>query len=321
MLFEWRASDHVPLTDSYKSRGSDGKTKETVYDVFHLNSVEKDSSGNYLVSMRHTHTIYYIDHTGNILWTLGGKHSDFKDLSGGYASNFRWQHHARWHENHTMSLFDNNGNNVFHSRSEFSRGMIISLDLTAMTVELQNTYVHPDKILAISQGSMQIIPETGHVLVGWGNTPAYTEFTGDGEVLCNMYFGALLFSEILDLGWVKSYRAFKSHWVGKPSAPPRIAVKDNSIFVSWNGATEIAKWQLQSAGSADAAAEEFTTYEELPKVDFETVFAFDGVEDHFVRAVALDAGGSVLGMTRIIDSLLLPAVSSPSIPHTGFYNC
>jgi hypothetical protein len=310
LIFQWRASDHILLSDSYKSRGSDGRTKESSYDFFHLNSIEKDSNGNYLISSRHMHAIYYLDHTGNILWSLGGRQSEFKDLSDGYASNFRWQHHARWHENHTISLFDNNGNNVFHNRAEFSRGMTISLDLTAMTVELQNTYVHPDKILAISQGSMQVIPETGHVVVGWGNTPAYIEFTADGEVLCNMYFGALLFSEILDLGWVKSYRAFKSPWVGNPTAPPDIAVKDDKVFVSWNGATEVATWQLESSESFDAADIEFVTYEELPKDGFETAFVFDGIEDHFVQAVALDAGGTVLGTTKIIDSMSLSGVST-----------
>lgn len=309
LIFQWRASDNVPLTDSYKDRGGDGKTKETSYDFFHLNSIEKDSNGNYLISSRHMHTIYYLNRTGNIIWTLGGRHSDFADLSDGYASDFRWQHHARWHENHTMSLFDNNGNNVFHSRSEHSRGMTISLDLKKMTVELQNTYVHPDKILAISQGSMHVIPQNGHVLVGWGNTPAYTEFTADGEVLCNMYFGALIFSEILDLGWVKSYRAFKSPWIGKPKAPPNIAAKGGEVHVSWNGATEVAGWRLQSAEAPDAADMDFFVIEELPKSGFETTFLYDGIEDHFVRAIALDAAGNVLGMTNVIDTFSPPAVS------------
>lgn len=301
LVFQWRASDHISLSDSYKSRGRDGRTKKSSYDFFHLNSIEKDSDGNYLISSRHMHAIYNIGANGDILWTLGGKHSDFEDLSDGYASNFRWQHHARWHENNNISLFDNNGNSVFHNRAEFSRGMIIALDLSAMTVQLQNTYVHPDKILAISQGSMQVLPETGHVLVGWGNTPAYTEFTADGEVLCSMHFGALLFSEILDLGWVKSYRVFKSPWVGKPTAPPDIAVQGDSVFVSWNGATEVVTWQLESAELLDATDEEFVTFEELPKNEFETKFVFYGLEDHFVRAVALDAAGAVLGTTKVVD--------------------
>jgi len=64
LLFQWRASDHVPLADSYKDRGNDGRTKETSYDFFHLNSIEKDESGNYLISSRHVHTLYYLDRTG-----------------------------------------------------------------------------------------------------------------------------------------------------------------------------------------------------------------------------------------------------------------
>lgn len=309
LLFQWRASDHVPLSHSYKGRGKDGLTKEKAWDYFHMNSVEKDDLGNYLISARHTHAIYYIDPTGDILWSLGGKHSDFTDLSEGSASDFKWQHHARWRGNNTMSLFDNHGNNVFHDRSEFSRGMTVSLDFDEMSVTLLQTYVHPDRILAISQGSMQIVPESGHVLIGWGNTPAYTEFTAEGKVLCTTHFGASIFYEILDLGWVKSYRAFKSKWVGKPKSPPTIKVFAGQIFASWNGATEIAKWRLESAKSLKATDEEFAIAEEVVKDDFEVVFLRDSLERRFVRVAALDATGEVLGYSAVIDSTIEDPVS------------
>ncbi|KAG4441066.1 hypothetical protein IFR05_003420 [Cadophora sp. M221] len=302
LLFQWRASDHVPLSHSFKLRHKDGKTKETAWDFFHLNSVEKDDLGNYLISSRHMRSIYYLDSTGNILWSLGGKHSDFTDLSDGYASNFKWQHHARWRGNNTMSFYDNHAKNVFHPLSEFSRGMLVQFDFDKMTVKLLQTYKHPDNVLSISQGSMQVIPESGNVMIGWGNTPAYTEFTADGEVLCTTHFGASLFFMILDFGWVKSYRTFKSKWVGKPKTPPAIKVFAGQIFASWNGATEVSAWRLESAKSLKATNDGFAIVEEVVKDGFEAVFVRDSWERRFVRVAALDKGGEVLGYTATVDS-------------------
>ena len=48
------------------------------WDYVHLNSIGVDPDGNLLVSSRNTHTIYKIDRSsGQIIWRLGGKHSDF----------------------------------------------------------------------------------------------------------------------------------------------------------------------------------------------------------------------------------------------------
>ncbi|KAK2630099.1 hypothetical protein QTJ16_000919 [Diplocarpon rosae] len=311
LLFQWRASDHVPLSHSYSEIGNKGLTKKTSWDYFHINSVDKDELGNYLISARHTHALYYIGPSGAILWSLGGRHSDFIDLSEGHASDFKWQHHARWQSNSTISLFDNHGNNVFHGRSEFSRGMTVRLDFDKMSATLLKTYVHPDKILAVSQGSMQVLPDNGNVMVGWGNTPAYTEFTADGQVLCTTHYGASIFYEFLDLGWVKSYRTFKSKWIGKPRDPPSIKVFDGKIFASWNGATEIAKWRLESAKFSDAGDSDFQTAEEVPKEGFETVFMHDDWDRRFLRVAAVDKAGELLGFSEVVDITLSEYASIP----------
>jgi hypothetical protein len=96
VIFQWRASEHVPVADSY--RDVKGGSREDPFDYFHINSVEKDHRGNYLISGRYPQSIYYIDgKTGSIIWTLGGKQNDFQDLSEGSAINFAWQHDARFH--------------------------------------------------------------------------------------------------------------------------------------------------------------------------------------------------------------------------------
>lgn len=98
LVFEWRASEHINITETYieLGPGNDG-TQDSPFDPFHLNSVQKDKHGNYLISARNLHALLYIDgETGNIIWNLGGKGNRFMDLSDGYALNFAWQHDARF---------------------------------------------------------------------------------------------------------------------------------------------------------------------------------------------------------------------------------
>jgi hypothetical protein len=303
LLFQWQASDNVRMSDTFKwPEGKDGQSEESAFDYFHINGVDKDPLGNYYISSRYMHAVMCISPAGETLWYLGGKNNNFTDLSDGEATNFSWQHHVNWHENNTLSIFDNHGDYVFHNRAEFSRGMKISLDLGKMTATLEASYVHPDEILATSQGSMQILPDSGNVFVGFGNSPAYTEFSPDGEVLCDAHFGPAMIFEILDLGLVKSYRAFKSNWVGTPKTPPTIKVKDTKAYVSWNGATEVKFWRLQGAEEVNAAEEDFVTIQELERDGFETGFELDDVSELNIRIVALDAKRSVLAYSVVVST-------------------
>jgi hypothetical protein len=96
LVFQWRASEHYNVTETYRGIGPGG-TKNDPFDWFHINSMVKDDLGNYLISARYTHSITYIDgKTQEIIWQLGGKRNSFMDLSGGNATNFAWQHDARF---------------------------------------------------------------------------------------------------------------------------------------------------------------------------------------------------------------------------------
>lgn len=75
----------------------------------HANSVDKDSEGNYLLSLRHTDALYYIDgESGDIIWRLGGVKSDFEF---GEDVEFSRQHHVRWRgtdgDKMRISILDN----------------------------------------------------------------------------------------------------------------------------------------------------------------------------------------------------------------------
>ncbi|KAG9576361.1 hypothetical protein KCU97_g13768, partial [Aureobasidium melanogenum] len=151
LLFQWRASDHYSINETFKSIGGAGTLNEP-FDWYHINSVEKDEFDNYLVSARYTHTVTYINGTsGDIIWILGGKRNMFKDLNDGFATNFAWQHDARLHSieefpellredialhgsskevdgvtKQLVTLFDNSGEDVEHTLDS-SRGLLLEI--------------------------------------------------------------------------------------------------------------------------------------------------------------------------------------------------
>ena len=295
VIFEWRASDHYPIHESMQPLFGTGGYADNGFDFFHINSIDKDANGDYLISARHMCAVACISHVdGSILWQLGGVANDFEDLSEGGATNFTWNHHASWLEpGRTMTIFDNGSNGQVTS-AKHSRGLMVELDLDAMTARLQHQYIAPLELLSPSQGSVQVLRDSETVLVGWGHTPAFTEFSLDGsEVLCDAHFGVIWLSIF---GWAKSYRTFKFPWVGRPSTLPDMAVRPrrDAVYVSWNGATEVSRWVLQS-GDTDAEDGEFQDHDDAPKTSFETEMRIPHDAGEFLRVAALDRDGRVLG--------------------------
>ena len=294
LLFQWRSSDHFPLNVTYDTLTTQGYERETAFDYFHINSIEKDERGNYLISARHAHSVSYIDgRTGAVLWTLGGKTNNFMDQSNGTATNFAWQHDARWLDKQTLTIFDN-GAHSNRDPERSSRGMRIHLDFAAGTAELQVAYHHPQTLKSTSQGNVQVLGDTGNVFVAWGHSAAYTEFTSDGNALCDVHFGA---SAYYTFGRVVSYRAFKGSWTGQPLTTPDAAVVGNHVYVSWNGATEVAAWQLQGWDGWDLENPTFMSVLQVDKDGFETAIEIPEEDCWLFRVAALDVDGMVLAIT------------------------
>lgn len=301
LLFQWRARDHWTVDESFFDVGEKGgaPTASDAYDYFHINSIEKKSDGTYLISSRYMHSITCVSSTGEILWILGGKRNMFKDLSGGSATDFTWQHDARWYSDNVITLLDNGANE--HTRtSDHTRGMMVSLDFENMTATVVQIYDAPGHFSSHSQGNLQVMPKTGNIFIGWGKASAFTEFTVDGELLCDTHYGPSMFYWF---GWVKSYRAQKVNWVGRPSYPPDIAVDEakRTVYVSWNGATEIAGWVLQRALLPHALDSEFRTIDYVPKTGFETQLSLSKDLTGYLRVAAVDEKGEELGYTRVFE--------------------
>ncbi|KAG9253765.1 ASST-domain-containing protein [Emericellopsis atlantica] len=300
LLFEWRASENVPLEDTvrYFAGRDDGLTPERGFDYFHINSMDKDKSGNYIVSGRHTHSIHAVSPEGQLLWTLGGKGNQFEDLSGGKAIDFAYQHHIRIDDNDVITMFDNAKAERAGPalKYDFSRGLVIQLDQENRTAKLLHEVYDPaNRKYADSQGSAQLWDGGKSMLVDYGFFPSFTEFdTETSEVLCDMRFGPSL---MFPIGSVNSYRASKGNWVGKPLKRPNSLYNpaEGVLYVSWNGDTETDMWVLQGADHSTADSGPWTDLKEISKDGrFEVGFDIDASMPPWLRVAAVNKDGETL---------------------------
>jgi hypothetical protein len=294
VLFEWHTWPEVGLKESYTPPPSKAKGKKAPPDDYvHLNSIDIEPNGNFLVSARNTRAVYEIDRkTRKIVWRLGGKKSDFEM---GPGTTFAWQHDARRQPDGTITIFDNG---AAPPVEKFSRVLVLRVDEQAKRATLVRSYRHPKRLLAPFEGNAQFLLN-GNVFVGWGAVPYFTEFDRRGRVLLDASFGqgkARIKGPNQD---ADTYRAFRFIWHGHPTERPAVAVSGGTLYVSWNGATEVARWQLLSGEDPDALRPGATT---VPKSGFETALPLQGVLDAYVAARALDRNGRILGTSRAVRS-------------------
>jgi hypothetical protein len=123
------------------------------------------------------------------------------------------------------------------------------------------------------------------VVVGWGVKPYFSEYTRDGRVLLDVAFPHA----------EENYRALRFPWVGRPAHPPVVARAGGHLFVSWNGATEVARWHLEAGREPQSLQHVLTA----PKLGFETRLELPHGARH-VAAVALDVHGRPLGRSATL---------------------
>jgi Arylsulfotransferase (ASST) len=281
VLFEWHSLDHIGLEESLYEPPPDLKA---AFDYFHINSIDPIPGGYLLISARRTCAVYKVDRkTGEVVWRLGGEQSDFEM---GYGTRTDWQHDARRHPDGTITIFDNGG----VQKDVQSRGIVVEVDEDDMRATLVGEYTHPNKILAATQGNLQVLPN-GNVFVGWGSEPSYSEFGPDGKLLYDASFPSQ----------VESYRAFRFPWKGQPEDRPAVVAEAGpddrvTIYVSWNGATEVDTWQVLAGGSPD----KLEPAGSAPRKGFETAVTLYTSEP-YVAVEAKDGSGRVLGTSEAVE--------------------
>ncbi|KAI8623491.1 ASST-domain-containing protein [Xylariaceae sp. FL1651] len=315
VTFEWHAEQHISLAEStlppsYSLPPEFRKvrvpfsnfTHGYLWDPWHINSVDENTDGNYLVSFRHLDCIMLIaGDDGRVLWRLGGKHSNYI-LEDGLT--FSRQHHARYiihsPERDVISFLDNASGEPqidFQPPTHaYSRGLVVELlrpEGQPMRARILREYKRPDRGLAEKRGSLQHLPNE-NVLMAWTDAGYLSEHTKDDQVIMEARF--------LNETRLGTYRVYKSeNWVGRPKQPPDVKALGygvgsssmTAIYVSWNGATEHRTWKFfsdsQFLGSAN-------------KTGFETVFVTTA-RTGMVRAEAFDNNGKYLGKSKEIPTV------------------
>jgi hypothetical protein len=250
VVWEWHAYGHIPLETSQANPQNSAS-----FDAFHFNSIQPLKRGRVLISARDTSGVYLVDQaSGRILWTLGGKGSNFQL---GPGAQFYFQHDVQMLPHGRISLFDDGAGPPM--LNPFSRGLILKLNTRRHRANLVRQFVRSTDTSAQSEGSVQTLP-SGNVFVGYGSTQFFSEFSSRGGLL----FDAALPQ---DDG---SYRMYREKWKATPTTPPAVAARRTgpstvSVFASWNGATKVARWRIL-AGQGGALSPIAT----VPRTGFET---------------------------------------------------
>lgn len=324
IIFEWHSLNHIDPSKSYVAMNTtdvsgNGFAASTAWDYFHINSIDKDPAGNYLVSSRHCNSIYSISaENGTLLWELNGLSSNTSTFA---LTNFNFtsQHDIRYvsgNETTTIVSFFDNASNGFATSSSESAGMVVALHhaTTPRTATLLQSFpapvtnATPNGLLSASQGNIQFLssPDTslssgnsnssmsGNVFVGWGSNCFIAEYTFDGT--------PALFATFASTGSLQ-YRSYKANFTAAPLDAPALAAyaQNNNTgvtyYMSWNGCTECASWTLHTS-SEPSSSSSFTASKSIPKVGFETSFTTSSFETSaFVEA--FDASGKSLANSSL----------------------
>jgi Arylsulfotransferase (ASST) len=281
LLFEWDSLDHVGFDETYLPIQGGHGHKSKPYDYFHINSIADAGDGDLLIGARNTWCVYKVSRkTGEIIWRLNGKKSDF---TMGAGSQFYWQHDTRPHGPNVLTVFDDGYDGVLPKNENQSRALILDIDYGRMLVTLRRQFTHPGAlVLAKAMGNAQLLPGGG-MFVGWGTNPYFSEFSADGKL-------------ILDGQLTKgnpTYRSFIGEWSGHPVELPAAAARRRpggaTVYASWNGATDVASWTVL-AGKAQT---DLAKVGSARKSGFETAIAVPASGPYFA-AEARDAKGRTL---------------------------
>ncbi len=289
VVFEWRSWDHFQITDSDPHIDLTASN----IDYVHGNAIQLDWDGNYMISSRHLDEITKIDRrTGNVIWRLGGKNNQFTFTNVDISQSlpFAFQHDIRRLSTGNITLFDNRNNlSPFYSRA-------VEYSMNEDTKTITQVWEYRSNTLdtfSVAMGDSQRLVN-GNTVIGWGypstfptgKQPDVTEVKPDGTKVFEMTFDL-----IPNLATYISYRAFRFPWQGSPTWPPQInyqvAGDQITLGASWNGATEVSKFEFYGAPAPSGQPVLLGT---VTKTGFESQWTFTGnLADYcYFDAVAID---------------------------------
>jgi hypothetical protein len=124
--------------------------------------------------------------------------------------------------------------------------------------------------------------------VGFGSISKIKEYGPEGDLRMTLQFG--------EDNLVQSYRSYRQEWHAAPATSPKAAIKDNAVYMSWNGATEVTQWKVYGPALLDASSTQLLGT--VPKKGFETSFNLS--QPALLVKVAAYAGDKLLGTSPIV---------------------
>ena len=294
VLFQWDSLDHVPLTGGYTNPPNAPKKKGKAalangswdpYDYFHVNSVGLDHDGNVVISARNTWAVYKVSHhTGAVIWSLGGKWSNFHL---GPGASFAFQHDVRVRAagDEILTMFDDGaGPPYVHSQS---RALTLRLNLKRKTATVISQLGHSPPLLSSYEGDVQELPDADN-FIGWGEQPYFSQYNDKGKLV---FDGRFVDQNI-------TYRAYRFVWNGTPATPPAVVASRNGrkmwVWASWNGATGVRDWRALGGSTPNDLRPVATTANQ----GFETAMWVRATR--YVEVVALGTKGRPLARSPVV---------------------
>lgn len=213
-----------------------------------------------------------------------------------------------------------------------SRGRILEIDTSNpnnLTAQLVRDYRSPQGLISHVMGSFQILQDPLHsltsVFTSWGSNAEFTEHTLEGRLVRDVQYSPLDPRKAFGgLPAPYSYRVYKYDWHGYPPWAPNATTDGNgTIWVSWNGATEVQNWGVYGGyheadlgvtrrvgyedGNLNARLGESRPLQIIQKAGFETEIARSRFWPPFVKLAALDGNGKVIGTSDTLN-IGLPAM-------------
>jgi hypothetical protein len=188
LTWQWTGSDHLDAVTEPRAAPSVVINGQTVYDVFHCNSVDVKPNGDLLVSARHLDAVFEIRRSdGHIRWKLGGNpvnkdNATIIRIQNDPENGTSLQHDARYIDDSHISMYDNHA--VGASPSYPARGVEYAIDFSTNTARPTFSYTNPENLPSCCMGSFRRQPD-GHRVIGWGyminNGRVMTELNNAGQ--------------------------------------------------------------------------------------------------------------------------------------------
>jgi hypothetical protein len=199
VAWSWSSANHIGLAETgrWYQQGVLDKPAHLngrpIYDIVHINAVERYGADRFLVSLRHTDAIYAIDKsTGDVDWKLGGTQTSRSlQFVGDGFGDFGGQHDVRVLPDGSITLHDN-GTGLGRP----PRALRFTVDPAAMTATLVEQITDPEATDSPCCGSARKLPG-GHWVIAWGGIHLVTEVNGAGNRVFALHFAVHM-----------SYRAF-----------------------------------------------------------------------------------------------------------------